>query len=233
MTAFWLVPELGTDQVLAVGAATLVAAALVVALAVRLVPAAVVLAGGPGRWRSRSPSRSRRTRSRTLSGRRRPELVAALPPAREPQAGTARSGLDRRARRAVHGARRPRHAVPPAVRRRRLRLALPPLRQLLPERDVARRTRTARASTTPTTSISASRTGPSAKDVLFIGLGGGSAPKRIWRDFPRLQLQVVELDPGGRRRRVPLVRPPARPSARGRRRRRPPLADAPRRSAGT
>ena len=36
---------------------------------------------------------------------------------------------------------------------------------------------------------------PSAKDVLFIGLGGGSAPKRMWRDFPRLQLQVVELDP--------------------------------------
>ena len=31
--------------------------------------------------------------------------------------------------------------------------------------------------------------------MLFIGLGGGSAPKRMWRDFPELQLQVVELDP--------------------------------------
>ena len=40
MTAFWLVPELGTDQVLAVAAVTLVSAALIVALAVRLVPAA-------------------------------------------------------------------------------------------------------------------------------------------------------------------------------------------------
>src|SRR6478672_7977260 len=45
VTAFWLVPELGTDQVLAVAAVTLVAAALIVALAVRLVPAAVVLTG--------------------------------------------------------------------------------------------------------------------------------------------------------------------------------------------
>jgi spermidine synthase len=36
---------------------------------------------------------------------------------------------------------------------------------------------------------------PDAKRVLFIGLGGGSAPKRLWRDFPQLDLQVVELDP--------------------------------------
>jgi spermidine synthase len=36
---------------------------------------------------------------------------------------------------------------------------------------------------------------PDAKRVLFIGLGGGSAPKRFWRDFPQLDLQVVELDP--------------------------------------
>jgi spermidine synthase len=34
-----------------------------------------------------------------------------------------------------------------------------------------------------------------AKRILFIGLGGGSAPKRIWRDFPGLRLDVVELDP--------------------------------------
>jgi spermidine synthase len=36
---------------------------------------------------------------------------------------------------------------------------------------------------------------PDARDVLFIGLGGASAPKRLWRDFPRLQIQAVELDP--------------------------------------
>ena len=31
--------------------------------------------------------------------------------------------------------------------------------------------------------------------MLFVGLGGGSAPKRIWRDFPEIDLQVAELDP--------------------------------------
>jgi spermidine synthase len=36
---------------------------------------------------------------------------------------------------------------------------------------------------------------PTAENVLFVGLGGGSAPKRVWRDFPELELQVVELDP--------------------------------------
>ena len=36
---------------------------------------------------------------------------------------------------------------------------------------------------------------PTAKRALFIGLGGGSAQKRMWRDFRDLRLQVVELDP--------------------------------------
>jgi spermidine synthase len=31
--------------------------------------------------------------------------------------------------------------------------------------------------------------------VLFIGLGGASAPKRMWRDFPSVQFDAVELDP--------------------------------------
>ena len=32
-------------------------------------------------------------------------------------------------------------------------------------------------------------------DLLFIGLGGGSSPKRLWRDFPNLRIQTVEIDP--------------------------------------
>jgi spermidine synthase len=36
---------------------------------------------------------------------------------------------------------------------------------------------------------------PSAQNVLFIGLGAGSSPKRMWREFPELDLHVVELDP--------------------------------------
>jgi spermidine synthase len=36
---------------------------------------------------------------------------------------------------------------------------------------------------------------PSTTRMLFIGLGGASAPKRLWRDFPQLQIDIAELDP--------------------------------------
>jgi len=36
---------------------------------------------------------------------------------------------------------------------------------------------------------------PKVKDVLFIGLGGGSAPKKFLRDYPEARIDVVELDP--------------------------------------
>jgi spermidine synthase len=36
---------------------------------------------------------------------------------------------------------------------------------------------------------------PSTKRILYVGLGGGSAPKRTWRDFPGMQIDAVELDP--------------------------------------
>jgi spermidine synthase len=36
---------------------------------------------------------------------------------------------------------------------------------------------------------------PETRRILYIGLGGGSAPKRVWRDFPATRLDVVELDP--------------------------------------
>jgi spermidine synthase/MFS family permease len=36
---------------------------------------------------------------------------------------------------------------------------------------------------------------PNTSRMLFIGLGGGSAPKRVWRDFPAFTLHAVELDP--------------------------------------
>ena len=36
---------------------------------------------------------------------------------------------------------------------------------------------------------------PETRRVLFIGLGGGSAPKRVWRDFREVRIDVAELDP--------------------------------------
>lgn len=35
---------------------------------------------------------------------------------------------------------------------------------------------------------------PRAKRILLIGLGGGSLPKRIWHDFPAIEMDVVEID---------------------------------------
>lgn len=34
-----------------------------------------------------------------------------------------------------------------------------------------------------------------ASRVLMIGLGGGSIPKRFWRDYPEMTIEVAELDP--------------------------------------
>jgi len=36
---------------------------------------------------------------------------------------------------------------------------------------------------------------PETKRILYLGLGGGSGPKRTWRDFPAVQVDAVELDP--------------------------------------
>lgn len=36
---------------------------------------------------------------------------------------------------------------------------------------------------------------PEATRALVIGLGGGSLPKRMWRDYPAMHLHAVELDP--------------------------------------
>ncbi len=36
---------------------------------------------------------------------------------------------------------------------------------------------------------------PNATRTLVLGLGGGSVVKRMWRDYPAMRLDVVELDP--------------------------------------
>jgi spermidine synthase len=36
---------------------------------------------------------------------------------------------------------------------------------------------------------------PKAERVLVIGLGGGTVVKRMWRDYPRVRIDAVELDP--------------------------------------
>ncbi|MDP2858815.1 MAG: fused MFS/spermidine synthase [Bacillota bacterium] len=36
---------------------------------------------------------------------------------------------------------------------------------------------------------------PDIQRVLFVGLGGGIAPKRMWRDYPGISIDVAEIDP--------------------------------------
>ncbi len=36
---------------------------------------------------------------------------------------------------------------------------------------------------------------PDARRVLVIGLGGGTLPKRMWRDYPAMRIDSVEIDP--------------------------------------
>ncbi len=36
---------------------------------------------------------------------------------------------------------------------------------------------------------------PDARSVLIVGLGGGSLVKRMWRDYPQMQIDVAEIDP--------------------------------------
>jgi spermidine synthase len=36
---------------------------------------------------------------------------------------------------------------------------------------------------------------PDAKKMLVIGLGGGSIPKKIQKEFPKMEIDAVEIDP--------------------------------------
>ena len=124
------------------------------------------------------------------------------------------------------------HAVPRPRGGRRRGLALPALRQLLPERDVSARPFATRFEYIDFFNLGLAYN-PDARRVLFVGLGGGSAPKRLWRDFPQLDLQVVELDPVVRGRGVPVLPAAAQPAPPRRGRGRAPLPRPERRALGS
>jgi spermidine synthase len=190
-TAFWLVPELGTDQVLAVGALTLLVAATIVAVGARLlVPAAVLgaaavasvalvvslepeqgqtLRGAAARnWSP--PYRERETRSPSV-----------LDPGSVQADGFAvRFAKDTRYHRLV---------VADDDETRYLRFDSSFQSAMFLKHPFR-----TRFEYTDYLDLGLAYN-PDARRVLFVGLGGGSAPKRFWRDFPGLQLQVVELDP--------------------------------------
>jgi spermidine synthase len=191
-TAFWLVPELGTDQVLAVGALVLLLAAAAVAFGERLaveLTVALALAGvSVGVVVALAPETGGRLEGAAarnwsplyrLRGADGGTLADAAAQTRN-SGYTVRQAKDTRYHRMVV-------AEDGDSRYLRFDSSFQSGMYL----DDPYRTRFAYTDYLDL----ALAYHPGAKRILFVGLGGGSAPKRIWRDFPRVQLQVVELDP--------------------------------------
>ena len=192
VTAFWLVPELGTDQVLAVGALGLLVAAAAVAfgqrLAVELTVALALAGASVGAVVALAPETGGRLEGAAarnwsplyrLRGADGGTLADAAAATRN-SGYTVRQAKDTRYHRMV---------VAEDGESRFLRFDS----SFQSGMYLADPYRTRFAYTDYLDLALAYR--PTARRILFVGLGGGSAPKRIWRDFPGVQLQVVELDP--------------------------------------
>jgi spermidine synthase len=188
VTAFWLVPAIGVDQLIAAGAAALLVAALPLALADRawvlggtgaaLAGVAVVAAVAVAPDRGGSVA-AVEVRNYSPVYRSRAELLRDSP---EPVL-TGFKLLERRDTRYHH------LLVVQDGATRYLRFdnsfqsameLTHPYRARFPYTDALQLAFAYRSS---------------ARDVLFVGLGGGSAPKRIHRDFPGVRMRVVEIDP--------------------------------------
>ncbi len=185
-TAFFLIPEFGTDQLLAIAATALAVACVAVALSERVWPVAMVaaalaIAGGVS-IAALAPDGTRR-----LS---RAEATNWSPVTR--QRGTPSESLDKasKALDAVYAKDTEYH------------------RLLITEDDTNRYLRfdnsfqSGMSRADPFASVFPYETvmqvglayRPEAKRVLHIGLGGGSIVKRMWRDFPELEMDIVEID---------------------------------------
>jgi spermidine synthase len=186
-TAFWLIPEFGTDQLLGLAAATLFVAAALVAISDRRIVigglaalgvalsayAAVELAPETGGTLSEAQARNWSPLYRRVGYVR----------GQEPATG---EGLRLRY---AKDTRYHRLSVADDGRTRYLRFDNSFQSGMIIRRPFA----TAFEYTDLFHLLKAYN--PGARDVLFVGLGGGSSPKRLWRDFRDLRLQGVELDP--------------------------------------
>ena len=193
VTAFWLVPELGTDQVIASGAVALLAAAAFVSLAERLLAAATALAIGAAAAALAVAALAPDTGGRLEAAAvRNYSPVYRLQESRTPRAldpadvATLASGFELREARDT---RYHRLLVVDDEKSRFLRFD----NSFQSGMYLADPYRT-RFRYTDYLSLGLAYA-PRAQRVLFVGLGGGSAPKRLWRDFPSLDLKVVEIDP--------------------------------------
>jgi len=187
-TAFWLIPELGLDQLLALLAAALFTAAVAFALVERLLPAfggaavalaiavlaSISLAPDSGDALSASQAQNWSPLYRLQRERGRSELVEL-----EGDVALVYRKETRYHRLAVVDDESSRYLRFDASYQSGMFLGQP-FRTRFDYTDyfdlaLAYRPRTTR--------------------MLFLGLGGASAPKRLWRDFPQLGIDVAELDP--------------------------------------
>jgi len=187
-TAFVLVPELGTNELLALGAAALFAAVAVLAAASRRLTVAIAallaLAGSVAAARSLAPEQGGR-----LSAAQSRNYSPVIRLRGDPNAGAVDFGGEGvkvrfRKETAYHSL-----AVVEDGGQRYLRF----------DSSFQSGMRIGRPFATVFAYTDYFHLGlaynEDARDVLFIGLGGASAPKRLWRDYPRLRIQVAELDP--------------------------------------
>ena len=189
LTSFWLIPELGTDQVLASAAVALVLAAAAVALVERLAIAfalALTLAGASvGAVVSLAPDKGGTVAASQLRNWS-PVYRQQSPDDRVGGIEETQSGykiLD------TSDSQYHRIAVVEDDTSRYLRFDSSfqsgmylddPFRTRFAYSDYLQLSFAYRAQT---------------RRILYVGLGGGSAPKRTWRDFPGVRIDVVELDP--------------------------------------
>ena len=193
-TAFWLVPEYGTDQVLAVGALVLLAAAAVVALLQGLWVPGVALVAAAGAAVVAVGAFAPETTGRVLEGasaqnwsplyrERDSRTPRKLDPAEVALAGTGfrvRDARDTRYHRLL---------VVDDENSRYLRFDSSFQSGMYLDDPV--RTRFAYSDYLHL----GLAYNPNAKKILIVGLGGGSTQKRLFRDFGDVEITTVELDP--------------------------------------
>jgi spermidine synthase len=192
-TAFFLIPEFGTDQLIGIAAAALFAAVAAVALAERLVIAAVLAAAatvGAGYAATELAPETGGTLSEAAAQNWSPLYrtrgAETVLDARDPRAVVPAEDL-----RVVYARDTQYHRLSVVEDTDTRYLRFDNSLQSAMYVDDPLRTRFAYTDLFHL----AVAYNPDARNILFIGLGAGSSEKRMLQDFPDMQLQAVEIDP--------------------------------------
>jgi spermidine synthase len=192
-TAFFLIPEFGTDQLLGLAALTLFAAIAVVAVAERMLVAALVAAlatVGAGVSAAALAPESGGTLSEAASQNWSPLYrlrgSETVLDARDPRAAIADPEV-----RVVYARDTQYHRLSVVEDSDTRYLRFDNSLQSAMYLDDPLRTRFAYTDLFHL----AKAYNPGAEDILFIGLGAGSSEKRMLQDFPDVRMHAVEIDP--------------------------------------